>query len=149
VAEGHIVRAEGSGPFFFMASGRENGGRLDLFVIDVAYRLGPPLHTHTTQEDSFYVIDGVLTVQLSDDVVEVSPGEFVTAPPGVAHTFTNARPDQSVRVVNVMTPGIGFDSYIKQVNAPGGVGSEAVAKLNQEYGVEMVGPSLAGKLGLS
>jgi quercetin dioxygenase-like cupin family protein len=140
-----VVRSGESNPF--KASGRENDGRLDLFVLDVPYRMGPPLHVHATQEDTFYVVDGVLTVQLDDEVLELLPGDFATAAPGVAHTFTSGRPDQAARMVNVMTPGIGFQHYIEQVNAPDLDGA-ALAELNREFGVEMVGPSLAEKLGL-
>jgi hypothetical protein len=49
-------------------------------------------------------------------VVELGPGDFGTAPPGVPHSFTNARVDQACRVVNLLTPGIGFDRYIAQID---------------------------------
>jgi mannose-6-phosphate isomerase-like protein (cupin superfamily) len=143
---GRIVRATDNNPF--KANGRENDGRLDLFVLDVSYMMGPPLHVHSKQEDTFYVVDGVLIAQFDDDVSELYPGDFATAPPGVAHTFTNARPDQPARVVNVMTPGVGFQQYIEQINAPG-LDPEGVEKLNRDYGVELIGPSLAEKLRLS
>ena len=142
---GRVVRSEKSSPF--KANGRENDGRLDLFVLDVPYKMGPPLHLHASQEDTFYVVDGVLTVQLDDEVLELFPGDFATAPPGVAHTFTSGRPEQPARMVNVMTPGIGFQHYIEQVNAPD-CDMAALARLNTEFGVEMVGPTLAERLGL-
>lgn len=82
MSAGRIVRADEGDPF--KASGQDNEGRLDMFVLDLGYRSGPPLHTHVSQEDTFYVVDGVLSVQLGDDVVELSPGDFATAPPGVA-----------------------------------------------------------------
>jgi mannose-6-phosphate isomerase-like protein (cupin superfamily) len=142
-----IIRGNENDPF--KASGMENDGRLDLIVLDVGYGFGPPLHTHISQEDTFYVVDGVLTVQLDDDVVELAPGDFGTAPPGVAHSFTNAHRDQVVRLVNVMTPGIGFDRYIKRVTGPEGLSADELDELQKEYGVEVVGPSVAERLGLS
>jgi quercetin dioxygenase-like cupin family protein len=74
LARGLVVRGFERGPF--KATGRDTDGRFDLFVMDVAYGFGPPLHTHTAQEDSFYVVDGVLTVQLGDEVIELAPGDF-------------------------------------------------------------------------
>jgi mannose-6-phosphate isomerase-like protein (cupin superfamily) len=144
--DGRVMRAEESGPF--KASGLNNNGRLDFFVLDVDYAFWVPLHTHAVQEDTFFVVDGVLTLQLDDDVLELVPGDFATAPPGVAHSFTNARVDQPpVRLVNLMTPGLGFDRYLEQVMA--GADEATANRLNQEYGVQMIGPPLAVTLGLS
>jgi len=143
---GQVVRGEKSGPF--KASGQNNDGRLDFFIFDVDYAFWVPLHTHAVQEDTFFVMDGVLTMQLDDDVVELTAGDFATAPPGVAHSFTNARADQGpVRLVNLMTPGLGFDRYLEQVMA--GADEPTTNRLNEEYGVQMMGPPLAVTLGLA
>ena len=146
MAEGMVVRGNESGPF--KASGRDTDGRFDLFVMDVDYAFGPPLHTHTAQEDSFYVVDGVLTVQLGDDIIELAAGDFASAAPGVSHTFTNTQADRAVRMVNLMTPGIGFDQYIQQLIVDTPPEPAVMEKLNQEFGVQMVGPPLSHKLGL-
>jgi mannose-6-phosphate isomerase-like protein (cupin superfamily) len=133
-------------------NGRENEGRFDLMVVDhMAYGTGPPLHVHAVQEDSFYVIEGILTLQLRDDIFELGPGDFATAPPGVPHSFTNADKDQPVcRSVNLMTPGIGFDRYIAQIEEVAGSGDAgAMERLHADFGVTIVGPSLAERLGLT
>jgi hypothetical protein len=97
--DGLVMRAEQSGPS--KASGLNNHGRLDFFVLDVDYAFWVPLHTHAVQKDSFFVVDGVL----------------------------------------------GFDRYVEQVMAGA---DEATAEwLNQEYGVQIMGPPLAVTLGLS
>src|SRR5579862_6809989 len=108
--EGRVVRVETGD--IFKATGANTDGRFELMVLDIGHLFGPPLHIHEVQEDSFYVLDGVLTVQIDNDVIELRPGDFATAPPGVAHTFTNTEPNRIARMVNVMTPGIGFDRYI-------------------------------------
>jgi quercetin dioxygenase-like cupin family protein len=60
--DGYVLRdAPG---WTFKANGRDNEGRFDFLVAGIAYRTGPPLHVHSSQEDSFYVHDGALTVQL-------------------------------------------------------------------------------------
>ncbi len=147
MSDARIVR-NGGGPF--KASGSETDGRFDFFVLDIDYLAGPPLHVHAAQEDTFYVIDGVLTIQIGEDVIDLSAGDYGSAPPGVAHTFTNIHPDRRARAVNLMTPGIGFDRYIEQINAlsEGSGDRTAMERLGEQYGVEMVGPSLAVKLGL-
>jgi glyoxylate utilization-related uncharacterized protein len=109
------------------------------------------LHFHATFEDSFFVLEGLLTVQLGDDVVELGSGDFATAPPGVPHSLTNAHADQSTcRAVNLLTPGVGFDRYISQIDQLAAKGDyEGMERLNAEYDVTVVGPSVADRLGLS
>jgi anti-sigma factor ChrR (cupin superfamily) len=134
------------------ANGRDNEGRFDLLIMEhLDYRAGPPLHFHTTFEDSFYVLEGVLTVQLGDDVVELRRGDFATAPPGVPHSLTNAHSGQSnCRVANLLTPGVGFDRYISQIDQLAAKGDhEGMERLNAEFDVTIVGPSVADRLGLS
>ena len=60
-----------------------------------------------------------------------------TAPPGVPHSLTNAHPDQSgCRAVNLLTPGVGFDRYISQIDQLAAKGDhEAIERLNREIDV--------------
>ena len=104
------------------------------------------MHVHEVQEDTFFILNGVLTAQIGDEIIELREGDFATAPPGVPHTFTNANRNEIARVVNVMTPGIGFDHYI--TGAMSGAAPAEMERLGKEYGVTLVGPSLAEKLDL-
>lgn len=148
--DGYVLR-EAKG-WAWKANGRDNQGRFDFLVIDdLAYGSGPPLHVHSTFEDSFFVLDGVLTLQIGDDVIELEAGDFATAPPGVPHSLTNAHRDQSVcSAVNLLTPGVGFDRYISQIDQLAAKGDhEGIERLNAEYDVTVVGPSVAQRLGLA
>jgi quercetin dioxygenase-like cupin family protein len=49
---------------------------------------GPPLHTHDFDE-TFYVLDGELTLQLEDELTTARRGDLVFAPRGVPHTLAN------------------------------------------------------------
>jgi quercetin dioxygenase-like cupin family protein len=76
---------------------------------------GPPLHSHRELLDSFYVLEGTLTVLVGDEEVEAGPGAYVCAPPGVVHTFAN-RSASPVRFLNLNTPG-GWEDYIRDLAA--------------------------------
>jgi quercetin dioxygenase-like cupin family protein len=144
MAVGRVVRADDGSPF--KATGANSGGGMEFLVMSVGYASGPPLHVHQGQEDSFYVVRGVLTVQLGEDVVALQPGDFASAPAGLPHTFTNTDREQVAEVVNVMTPGIGFDRYLSAFGW--GADPEEMERLGDEFGVTMLGPTLAAKLGL-
>jgi mannose-6-phosphate isomerase-like protein (cupin superfamily) len=100
--EGHRV-----GNVEFLARSQDTP-RFNLALITIAPRReGPPAHVHAAEDDSFYVLEGELTVLLGDAEVVAGPGTFVLVPPEVTHTFAN-RGDVPVRLLNVHAPA-GFD----------------------------------------
>jgi quercetin dioxygenase-like cupin family protein len=76
---------------------------------------GPPPHTHRELLDSFYVLEGTLTVRVGEDEMEAPPGTYACVPPGVVHTFAN-RSAGPVRFLNLNTPG-GWEDYIRDLAA--------------------------------
>jgi quercetin dioxygenase-like cupin family protein len=76
---------------------------------------GPPPHSHRELLDSFYVLEGMLTVRVGDDEAEAPPGTYACVPPGIVHTFAN-RSDGLVRFLNLNTPG-GWEDYIRDLAA--------------------------------
>lgn len=152
MAEPRIVRsADGELlPPWLCKTGSRMGSRFDFMVGTVAYLSGPPLHTHREQDDSFYVLDGVLTLQVGDEIVDLGPGDFATVPPGVPHTFDNVRKEQPPpRVLNLMTPG-GLDALFHDVARASSGEADALdfAQLTERHGFALVGPTLGVKLGL-
>jgi quercetin dioxygenase-like cupin family protein len=153
MAEARIVRSsEGDvyDPMWVFKQGSITGGGFDFMIGAVGYLEGPPLHVHDEQHDTFYVLDGVLAVQVGDDVLDLGPGDFASVPPGVAHTFDNVREDQPpVQVCNLMTPG-GLDRLFVDLGALGGDHDpDKLAEAGRNNGVAFVGPTIGEKLGLA
>ena len=76
---------------------------------------GPPPHTHAQMLDSFYVLEGTLTVRLGDDLHEAPADSFAYAPPGVVHTVSNPS-EEPVRFLGITAPG-GLDRYLRELAA--------------------------------
>jgi mannose-6-phosphate isomerase-like protein (cupin superfamily) len=76
--------------------------------------VGPGPHVHRRHADSFYVLDGELTLALGPDRerVRMAAGGLVTAPPGVVHTFANDG-DAEVTFLNLHTPDGGFAAFMR------------------------------------
>jgi quercetin dioxygenase-like cupin family protein len=67
---------------------------------------GPSLHTHEFDE-TFYVLEGELTVQLGREVTRVGAGELAFALGGIAHTLANHGAN-TARFLIICTPA-GFE----------------------------------------
>jgi quercetin dioxygenase-like cupin family protein len=130
----------GAGPssVLIKAGGDDGDGTLMVAEAMLAPRsAGPPLHRHERHFDSFYVLEGALTLWLGHDELEAAPGSYGLAPPGSAHTFAN-RSKAPVRVLYVIAPG-GFERYMKELwrsTPPGEAPDPAlVAELSSRYDI--------------
>jgi quercetin dioxygenase-like cupin family protein len=154
MAEARIVRSSKGEVYedrWLFKHGSLTGGRFDFMVGEVRYLTGPPLHVHREQDDTLFVLEGVLTVQVGEELFELGPGDFATVPPGIAHTFDNTRKGQPpVKVVNLMTPG-GLDAQFRDTSFLNGAGGDPakLAELREKHGVSTVGPTLGVKLGIA
>jgi mannose-6-phosphate isomerase-like protein (cupin superfamily) len=143
-------RSPHGSPHLFKADASTTGGRFDFIVGSFAPRTGPPLHLHRDQDDSFYLLEGTLTVQVGDEVFDIGPGDFLCVPPGVAHTFDNLHNgDEPVRAINVMTPGGHFEMFQNMNDVPAGPGqAERLRLVAEQHGTVIVGPPLRVLLGI-
>src|SRR5881396_3594640 len=68
-------------------------------------RLIAPLHLHRSDDEAWYVLEGVLRVRVGNDDVELQDGSGVLVPRGTPHTYWNPGPNR-VRYLLVMTSNI-------------------------------------------
>ena len=60
----------------------------------------PPLHVHHNLDDTWYILEGQMTVRCGDDQLVVGPGHWVSMPRGVPHTFL-VTGDRQARILMV------------------------------------------------
>jgi mannose-6-phosphate isomerase-like protein (cupin superfamily) len=123
----------------FMIDGSEAAERFSLVEHPMSPRaLAAPLHRHTREDEYSYVLQGRMGALLGDDVLEAGPGDLVHKPRNQWHTFWNAG-DEPCRILEIISPA-GFERFFAELVAMGGVtqaGEEALAQLNDRYGLEM------------
>jgi uncharacterized RmlC-like cupin family protein len=106
------------------------------------------LHLHQEQDDTFFVIAGTLTVQIGDELFDLTAGDLVCAAKGIPHTFANVG-KEPVPVINIMTPG-GFDRALEDFASVGAAPPDPLVskEFAQKHKLVFVGPSIPMRLGL-
>jgi len=98
VTSGHGSSAE------LKLAGEESGG--DWAVVEWRVRAGdePPIHTHTREDETLYVLDGAITAFVGDQRIEVEAGSYAALPKDVPHGL-RVRGDEARLLVTVEPAG--------------------------------------------
>ena len=81
--------------------GEAVGDRYSLIEFMFPHAASPPLHTHP-QDESYVVLEGVLTIQAGEDRFVLEAGGAAAVPMGVPHTFRVE--SDTARVLVLSTP---------------------------------------------
>jgi quercetin dioxygenase-like cupin family protein len=82
--------------------GEQSGG--DWAVVENVVRAGdePPIHTHTREDETVYVLEGAITAYVGDQQFEVEAGSYAALPNNVPHGFTVR--GEEVRLLQTLHP---------------------------------------------
>jgi len=94
----------------------ESGGaRLVLAVTAKPTEVGPPMHMHPRQTETFSVERGRLTYVLGSSKPAVAgPGDVVVVAPGISHTWWNSGPE-TLEMVGRLEPAGRFQTFIETI----------------------------------
>lgn len=63
----------------------------------------PPDHTHHTEDEMFYVLEGAVTFRCGEKTFEVEQGGFILLPRGIKHGYT-LRSEGPIRLLVITAP---------------------------------------------
>jgi quercetin dioxygenase-like cupin family protein len=99
--------------YTFHITGSETEGQCAVLEISVPSGSGPPLHSHTKESESFYVIDGEFSFQYGDEKMIVKQGAFLFQKKGIPHTYKNIGENVG-RLLFTILPA-GFENFFAEV----------------------------------
>src|SRR6266576_1541566 len=69
-------------------TGEQSGG--DYGVVEWRVHAGdePPIHTHTREDETLYVLDGAITAFVGDQRIDVDAGSYAALPKDIPHGLT-------------------------------------------------------------
>jgi quercetin dioxygenase-like cupin family protein len=94
--------------------GEAVAGRFALIEFLFPHHTSPPLHTHP-QDESYFVLEGRLTIQAGERRFHLDTGGAAVVPMGVAHTF---RVDSDAARVLVLSTPAGLEAFVRDGAVP-------------------------------
>ena len=124
-------------------------GRFALIEFVFPHGASPPLHTHP-QDESYFVLEGRLTVQAGEERFSLAEGGTAVVPMGLPHSF---RVDSDGARVLVLSTPAGIELFVRELSIPAGAPTlpppdaprpspETIAGAFEAHGQLNVGPPL-------
>jgi quercetin dioxygenase-like cupin family protein len=128
-------------------TGAETGGAFSLVEMVAAQGDMPPLHVHHTDDETFLLLDGTVTMFVGDSVETVEAGSVVLAPRGVPHVYRVDSP--AARWLVISSPPA-FPEFVLEASVPAEADTlpdgppsftpEQLGEIASRYGIEILGP---------
>jgi quercetin dioxygenase-like cupin family protein len=131
----------------FKMVGEDTFGKFALIEEIIPPEGGPPLHTHTREDETFYVLEGELEFMVGERTFLATTGSVVYGPRNIPHAFRNVGSAPS-RMSVLITPA-GLEELYEEVgkrvtdsSSPpeGPPDIEKLLAVNQKYGLEIPPP---------
>jgi len=135
----------GGGRHTWLATSEETDGAFLLFEFVGEQGKVTPVHIHPASDETFYILDGDILLDLSGEQRQLSTGGAVVIPRGVPHAFTVTSPQ--ARLLTILTPGID-EAFFRLASEPAPPGSlpipvdfDRIADAARQTGaIEILGP---------
>lgn len=111
-------------------------GEMAVFETIVAPDAGPPLHIHSREDETFYVLAGLFQIWVGDRTLLAAPGATMFLPRGIPHTFRNIGKTDG-RILCMATPG-GFEEFFIEVERTGITDPAQLDALAANYGLTFI-----------
>jgi quercetin dioxygenase-like cupin family protein len=97
------------------ATAADTGGQLTIVQVTCPPGLEAPLHVHHREDEAFWILEGQVTLQVGEDTIEASAGDYAFGPREIPHRYTVG--DAGCRMLFICTPG-GFEGLVMDMSEP-------------------------------
>ncbi|GAB4031092.1 cupin domain-containing protein [Spirosoma gilvum] len=115
VTQSNSLRAYNGGFLRVLISPEQTGGSFALLDITLPKGSEPPRHTHTREDETFYLLEGSVRFDIGEQSLIGQPGQAIFAPRNIEHQFSIL--SEHARIVTLLTPG-DFANYFVEFSQP-------------------------------
>jgi quercetin dioxygenase-like cupin family protein len=139
-----------SGRITVKTAGAETGNAFSQIETDDPRGTGPPLHLHHNEDETFYVLEGEVTIVVGDERIDLNAGDYLFGPREVAHAYI-VRSERARMLVTASPAGVEQVLVSQGVPATGAEPPtdavmppmDELMRLFADYGCEILGPPLS------
>lgn len=129
------------------AGAAETGNAFAQLETDDPRGTATPLHIHHNEDESFYVLEGEITVVVGGERIDLTAGDYTFAPRDIPHAYIVR--SERARMLTTLSPA-GLEELFVTLGAPADGDAppaenvlppiDELARLFGGYGCEIVGP---------
>lgn len=112
-----LERSRWYGPNLFtsLTTAAETLGAFSLSKLTLRKGFEPPLHIHSREEESSFILDGEIIYEVGERQIHAKAGDYVHLPRLIQHTFKLVT--ETATLLLIVTPG-GFENMFIQCSRP-------------------------------
>jgi quercetin dioxygenase-like cupin family protein len=140
-------------PHIYKAMASDTGHQFSVWESIVPPGVGTPAHTHTLEDEAFYVLSGEVRfeVESAADPLRLGPGGFLFAPRNRWHAYRNIG-TVAAHLLVFAIPGTGLDRMFAAFDAASKrtahmPSMDTIAAIAEQYGVVIHPPDGSGTKG--
>ncbi len=128
-----------------LLSGLDTNGAQVIFQDIVSPGIGPPLHIHHKQDETFFFLEGIFEIELEGKRLKMKPGDVAFIPMGAVHTWKNIGNSMG-RFRYIFTPALNIEKMFAEIDkakVDGKLSDDVLIQVMSKYeDQEIVGPPI-------
>jgi quercetin 2,3-dioxygenase len=138
------IKYRGINPNCVKVSGKDTGSQFSVFEYEGFAKIGPELHLHTKQDETFYVLEGNFLFQVGEEKHKLATGDTIFLPRNIPHTWLQV--SDKGKLMYMLQPAGKMEEFFKKINLlQGRPTAKEVQKIHIEHDMKIVGPPLASE----
>jgi quercetin dioxygenase-like cupin family protein len=125
----------------------ETGNAFSQFEVDDPRGSGPPLHVHHNEDETFYILEGQVTMFAGDQQIDLEAGDYFFGRRGTPHAYL-VRSERARMLVTISPSGseqlmVSLGTPVTDAEPPTDAvmpPMDEMARLFAQYGAEILGP---------
>jgi quercetin dioxygenase-like cupin family protein len=116
-----VTKAAGEARWWFSnlavikATAADTGGQMTIIEITEPPGVAGPLHVHHREDESFWILEGDVEIEVGGETIHAQAGDFVFGPRDIPHRYTVG--GAGCRMLFILTPG-GFEDLVIEMSRP-------------------------------
>lgn len=103
------------GCWTFLCTGKDTDGKLAIVDVKLRQGLEPPRHTHTKEDETYYLLEGEMEFSVGEQLFRLREGDFIYLPKNIPHQFKLI--SGQARVLIIIAPA-GLENMFWQLSRP-------------------------------